>query len=322
LQVVAHHHPQGGIPLKDAMERLLAVAAFQPFGRGRIWLFANMLVVLLAACERGGPPTVASPTLAANDRAAFTEAALTGSAVLSPGETYPYAYYDYGDSTVTTITDPGNYEWDLCTDGPFPDYAYEFWVNSQLAYGHLGGSTDCEPYIRSTTGSSSDFTIFGKVRDTLTQAVEWTSAPLWIVHVRILPTVNMTGGLGAGTIPTGTFTWTADAAGAHPPFTYTWERRNFCDLDYSTVGSGSTYTEQTFAGEQSFFLRVTVTDTLGGTAVDGHLVGHFEVCWRMPREARPRLILIGGRLTSPDVSRCFFKGPLERESFRKWREVV
>ena len=247
-----------------------------------------VLLALIAACGRGEPTSVVSPPLTvAKDKAALTEGGGFVFHYLSLRvDSLPATVYGT-DSQVVNIIYPGNYVYRLCDStnvDPTPPLdshiSFEYLVNNALTYSVLANGTNCQTYTRSTTETSPGFTIFGKLRtDELTEGLLATTSPLMIVHNRILPSVSISGGIGDGQpISTGTFTWTASGGGTHPPFTYTWDRRNFCDQDYYTVGSGTSYTEQTFAGEESFYLRVTITDARGGTASAVDLVGHFDIC--------------------------------------------
>jgi hypothetical protein len=89
--------------------------------------------------------------------------------------------------------------------------------------------------------------------------------------------VSISGDAPGGTISTGTFTWTATASGGTGSYAYAWSRRNFCDSEYQSVGSGSTYTESTVYGQDPFWLQATVT-TPSGTATTYHHVGGFVTC--------------------------------------------
>jgi hypothetical protein len=77
-----------------------------------------------------------------------------------------------------------------------------------------------------------------------------------------------TGGLQA---------WTANVTNSVAPTTNVWERRDFCDTEFSPPGqTTATYTEVTTVG-LSFYLRVTITSA-GRTASSVKLVGGFQVC--------------------------------------------
>jgi len=82
---------------------------------------------------------------------------------------------------------------------------------------------------------------------------------------------------GPSTI-TGTFqSWTASASGGLSPYTFVWERADFCSGVWVTVGTGSSYGEVTTMG-QPFWLRVTASSAARYTGFVTKLVGGFGTC--------------------------------------------
>ncbi len=82
---------------------------------------------------------------------------------------------------------------------------------------------------------------------------------------------------GPSTI-TGTFqSWTASASGGLSPYTFVWERADFCSGAWVTVGTGSSYGEVTTMG-QPFWLRVTASSAARYSGLVTKLVGGFGTC--------------------------------------------
>jgi subtilisin family serine protease len=96
--------------------------------------------------------------------------------------------------------------------------------------------------------------------------------------VRALYTVTVTMS-GPSFITTGLKTWTANPSGGIAPYSFVWERREFCSSFWEVVGSGSSYSEQLQYGQPTFYLRVTATSSpLDEGASATKQVGGFMQC--------------------------------------------
>lgn len=159
----------------------------------------------------------------------------------------------------------------------YTDTRGTYWSTSNTSISSVGGATNSATLnVTVSTSGAGTVTITAHALCCSIDYQDVYASGTLIINAPL--TASISGPGPGGTITTGTFTWTGSGTYGTTPYTYLWERRNFCESEYQGLSTSSTYTESTTYGQEPFWLRLTVTDASGATDTVYRHIGGFVEC--------------------------------------------